>query len=110
MGGKTAYHYGRVQINNKTSSSQTFTISGVGNPTINTANHNTSLAGGAGGAGGVGAGYNQSAGSGGSASDGGGMVVLAAVLAQVALLAQIALAETERLLVLVEIILAVFLS
>lgn len=72
MGSKTAYHYGRVQINNKTSSSQTFTISGVNNPTISTANHSTTLAGGAGGAGGVGAGYNQSAGSGGSASDGGG--------------------------------------
>ena len=72
MGNKVAYHYGRVQINNKTSSSQTFTISGVANPAINTANHNTTLAGGAGGAGGVGAGYNQSAGTGGAASDGGG--------------------------------------
>lgn len=72
MGSKTAYHYGRVQINNGTSSSQTFSISGVSNPTISTANHNTSLAGGAGGTGGVGAGYGQSAGAGGSASSGGG--------------------------------------
>lgn len=72
MGSKTAYHYGRVQINNKTSSTQTFTISGVANPTISTANHNTSLAGGAGPAGGVGAGYNQTATAGGAASSGSG--------------------------------------
>ena len=72
MGSKTAYHYGRVQINNKTSSTQTFTISGVANPTISTANHNTSLAGGAGPAGGVGAGYNQTATTGGAASSGSG--------------------------------------